>query len=614
LWITAVAGFVLIGAYFIPVTQGWGEVAAIWFDILAAIAFVLGGGNLLKIHLKKTSDRAKGWGYSLVTVVAFLTMLTVGLGKIGTRPAPKQEFYGERFAVLPVESIPDSLVFSVPGSIPPRPDGERLHDSVRKQLFAQDGEIRLRGWMLWDQKSKLLDHREHLSWRCTVEKLFDESQPTGVLVDRDGEPLVAYYADHTALSFKGHMTPQQRDALFAFDGDERWEAAVNELYDKTQATTTIGAPKLPPLFDVNDPGVDIRYDASGQDLSVLGPMWPRQRDDLAGLFPVARPLDGAAQRAFLDEITALGPVSPEQVKAFDKVFAGSWTVAQLRRALDEAGKAEEEVDRTACAMLADQEAGVTPIAITETIGEDWTLNDAQVALLETFAADESMTFNDLTTGLETAGNFKEPQVEALESFMATQPTTGERKRNLCFAMMLAKDAAGNLQTLNARQRDLLLADFRDEAAWRRTVGRLFIDAHVVKYPWSGEYRGQGVPFWWLYEYVFKPLQATTFAMLAFYVASAAFRAFRAKNIEAILLLGTAFVILLGRTFAGVILTAWLPDWLSGLKLENLTVYIMQVFNTAGNRAIMIGIALGIASTSLKVLLGVDRSYLGSGEE
>ena len=131
---------------------------------------------------------------------------------------------------------------------------------------------------------------------------------------------------------------------------------------------------------------------------------------------------------------------------------------------------------------------------------------------------------------------------------------------------------------------------------------------------SGHYREIGSPFWWLYEYAFKPLTATMFAMLAFYISSAAFRAFRAKNIEAILLLGTAFIILLGRTFAGVYLTSWLPDWMSGLKIENLTIYIMSVFNTAGNRAIMIGIALGIASTSLKVLLGVDRSYLGSGED
>ncbi|MHC4947038.1 MAG: hypothetical protein ACYTG1_02080 [Planctomycetota bacterium] len=133
-------------------------------------------------------------------------------------------------------------------------------------------------------------------------------------------------------------------------------------------------------------------------------------------------------------------------------------------------------------------------------------------------------------------------------------------------------------------------------------------------PWSGSYREIGSPFWWLFEYAFKPLTATMFAMLAFYVASAAFRAFRAKNIEAILLLGTAFIILLGRTFAGVFLTSWMPEALSGLRIENLTVYIMQVINTAGNRAIMIGIALGTASVSLKILLGVDRSHLGSGEE
>jgi hypothetical protein len=133
---------------------------------------------------------------------------------------------------------------------------------------------------------------------------------------------------------------------------------------------------------------------------------------------------------------------------------------------------------------------------------------------------------------------------------------------------------------------------------------------------SGAVTTIGSPFWWMYEYVFKPLQATIFAMLAFYVASAAFRAFRAKNFEAILLLGTAFIILLGRTAAGVFLTDFIDAAgpLRGLRIERLTVYLMDVFNTAGNRAIMIGIALGTASVSLKILLGVDRSYLGSGEE
>jgi len=135
--------------------------------------------------------------------------------------------------------------------------------------------------------------------------------------------------------------------------------------------------------------------------------------------------------------------------------------------------------------------------------------------------------------------------------------------------------------------------------------------------WSGQYRQTGGAFWFSYQYAFQPLTATIFALLAFYIASAAFRAFRAKNLQANLLLGTAFIVLLGRTFAGVALTDWIDpaNWegfryLTGLRLENLTVYIMAVFNTAGNRAIMIGIALGIVATSLKILIGVDRSYLG----
>ncbi|MFN0053705.1 MAG: hypothetical protein ACKV0T_16110 [Planctomycetales bacterium] len=130
-------------------------------------------------------------------------------------------------------------------------------------------------------------------------------------------------------------------------------------------------------------------------------------------------------------------------------------------------------------------------------------------------------------------------------------------------------------------------------------------------PWAGSYQAEGSVLWWLYQYLYSPLEATIFALLAFYVSSAAFRAFRAKNAEATILLVTAFIVLLGRTYAGDWLTSGVPEEYSALTFPGLTGIILAVGNTAGQRAIIIGIALGVAATSLKVLLGVDRSYLGS---
>ncbi len=132
-----------------------------------------------------------------------------------------------------------------------------------------------------------------------------------------------------------------------------------------------------------------------------------------------------------------------------------------------------------------------------------------------------------------------------------------------------------------------------------------------EHPWSGSYQEEGSPFWWLYTYVVSPVIATMFSLLAFYVASAAYRAFRAKNVEAAILLGTAFIVLLGRTYAGTLLTSWVPGSMEALTFPGATAVIMAVFTTAGQRAIMIGIALGIAAISLRVILGLDRSYLGS---
>jgi succinate dehydrogenase hydrophobic anchor subunit len=132
---------------------------------------------------------------------------------------------------------------------------------------------------------------------------------------------------------------------------------------------------------------------------------------------------------------------------------------------------------------------------------------------------------------------------------------------------------------------------------------------IIGFFFSGgrSFQDPGTRFDWLYINIYTPLMATMFALLAFFVASASYRAFRARNAQATVLLLAAFVVMLGRTPFGDWLSKPLPD---GWGIANLSNIVMNYFNVAGQRAIMIGIALGTVSTSLRIILGIERSYLG----
>jgi hypothetical protein len=115
---------------------------------------------------------------------------------------------------------------------------------------------------------------------------------------------------------------------------------------------------------------------------------------------------------------------------------------------------------------------------------------------------------------------------------------------------------------------------------------------------------------WIYDQLYSPMQATMFSLLSFYIASAAFRAFRIRTLEAGLLAVAALIVMIGRVPIGELLTSWLPH---GLQLPVWQEWIMEVPQNAAKRAILIGAALGVMATGLRVILGIERSYL-SGED
>ena len=109
---------------------------------------------------------------------------------------------------------------------------------------------------------------------------------------------------------------------------------------------------------------------------------------------------------------------------------------------------------------------------------------------------------------------------------------------------------------------------------------------------------------WIYYYVQVPAGATIFSILAFFIASAAYRTFRARTRESAVLLIAAIVVMLGRVPIGNYISHYIPavaDW------------IMAVPNLAAKRGILLGVSFGAIATSIKIIFGIERSYLGGGD-
>jgi hypothetical protein len=155
-------------------------------------------------------------------------------------------------------------------------------------------------------------------------------------------------------------------------------------------------------------------------------------------------------------------------------------------------------------------------------------------------------------------------------------------------------------------------------------------------------------FFWVYRWIMVPLQGTMFALLAFFIASAAYRAFRARTLDATLLLIAAILVMVGRVTMGVIpavialatllIAAGIyrffmrkPVFGAILVVIGAAVavlllifphdavrlaphvqeWIMSVPQTAARRGILIGVTLGVIAMSVRIILGIERTYLSS---
>jgi len=112
---------------------------------------------------------------------------------------------------------------------------------------------------------------------------------------------------------------------------------------------------------------------------------------------------------------------------------------------------------------------------------------------------------------------------------------------------------------------------------------------------------------WLLLAVVTPLSSVIYGILAFYMASAGARAFRARSPQAALLLVAGFIVLL---YQAPLTGAFFPG------IEGAATYITNTFGMSVSRMFSISVSIGAIVLGVRMLTGREVAFLGftEGEE
>jgi hypothetical protein len=111
---------------------------------------------------------------------------------------------------------------------------------------------------------------------------------------------------------------------------------------------------------------------------------------------------------------------------------------------------------------------------------------------------------------------------------------------------------------------------------------------------------------WMFNYVYTPLGATLYPITGFYIFSAAYRAFRARNIDAALMLIAGCFVILSNAPVGEAI------WVGFATIGEWFRFTGQI---PGMRTFALVGTLGMIAYGFRALLGKERGfYAGGGEE
>jgi hypothetical protein len=120
----------------------------------------------------------------------------------------------------------------------------------------------------------------------------------------------------------------------------------------------------------------------------------------------------------------------------------------------------------------------------------------------------------------------------------------------------------------------------------------------------------------LFDGLLQQMDAAMFSVIAFYILSAAYRAFRIRSVEATILLSTALLVMLSlmgavayiseQTINGLVSSTG-NDFFLNFTLTEVAGWVRRTFETSSLRGIAFGVGIGALAMGLRIWLSLEKS-------